>query len=63
VTADGEKRTVYELEADETGPSLRNATAKVLRATRMGTTNGGQRQGEADPGETEARATSDEPPF
>ena len=31
---DGGKRTVYEIEADEIGPSLRNATAKVEKVTR-----------------------------
>ena len=30
-TRDGEKRTVYEIEADEFGPSLRSATAQVQR--------------------------------
>jgi single-strand DNA-binding protein len=30
-TKDGEKRTVFEVEVDEVGPSLRNATAKVTR--------------------------------
>jgi single-strand DNA-binding protein len=30
-TQEGEKRTVYEVEVDEVGPSLRNATAKVNR--------------------------------
>ncbi|NUR85033.1 MAG: single-stranded DNA-binding protein, partial [Nonomuraea sp.] len=30
-TKEGEKRTVYEVEVDEVGPSLRNATAKVNR--------------------------------
>lgn len=29
---DGEKRTVYEMEVDEVGPSLRNATAKVSKS-------------------------------
>lgn len=33
-TKDGEKRTVYEIEADEVAPSLRNATAKVTKAQR-----------------------------
>ena len=31
-TREGEKRTVYELEVDEIGPSLRYATAQVTRA-------------------------------
>jgi len=33
-TGQGEKRTVYELDVDEIGPSLRYATAKVVRAAR-----------------------------
>ena len=35
-TREGEKRTVYEIEVDEVGPSLRNATAKVNKTTRGG---------------------------
>jgi single-strand DNA-binding protein len=35
-TKEGEKRTVYEVEADDVGPSLRNASAKVNRASRNG---------------------------
>jgi single-strand DNA-binding protein len=33
-TKEGEKRTVYELEVDEIGPSLRYATAKVQKMSR-----------------------------
>jgi single-strand DNA-binding protein len=33
---DGQKRTVYELDVDEVGPSLRYATAKVERTQRQG---------------------------
>lgn len=33
-TREGEKRTVFEIDVDEVGPSLRNATAKVSRASR-----------------------------
>jgi len=33
-TREGEKRTVYEVEVDDVGPSLRNASAKVNRASR-----------------------------
>lgn len=33
---DGEKRTVFEVEADEVGPSLRFATATVVKAARDG---------------------------
>ena len=35
-TKEGEKRTVYEVEVDEVGPSLRNATAKVNKTQRGG---------------------------
>ena len=68
-TKEGEKRTVYELEVDEVGPSLRNASAKVTKAARSG---GGEaqaaRQGsgkEADPWASDATGGgySDEPPF
>lgn len=31
---EGNKRTVFEIDADEVGPSLRNATAKVVKADR-----------------------------
>jgi len=33
---DGNKRTVFEIDVDEVGPSLRSATAKVTRAMRSG---------------------------
>jgi single-strand DNA-binding protein len=33
---DGQKRTVYEVEVDEVGPSLKNATAKVNKTQRQG---------------------------
>jgi single-strand DNA-binding protein len=39
-TKEGEKRTVYEVEVDDVGPSLRNAAAKVNRISR-GTGEGG----------------------
>jgi single-strand DNA-binding protein len=35
-TREGEKRTVFEVEVDEIGPSLRYATAKVNKASRSG---------------------------
>ena len=41
-TKEGEKRTVYEVEADDVGPSLRNASAKVTRAVRSGGNGDGQ---------------------
>jgi single-strand DNA-binding protein len=67
-TKEGEKRTVYELECDEVGPSLRSASAKVSKVTR---TSGGEAQAGhqgggkgADPWASEAPGGySDEPPF
>ena len=41
-TKEGEKRTVYEVEVDDVGPSLRNASAKVNRAARSGANADGQ---------------------
>lgn len=40
-TKEGEKRTVFEVEVDEVGPSLRSATAKVTKAQRQGGGGGG----------------------
>ncbi|MGC4109879.1 MAG: single-stranded DNA-binding protein [Nocardioides sp.] len=45
-TREGEKRTVFEIQVDEVGPSLRYATAKVTRTQRSGgSTYGGQQGG------------------
>jgi single-strand DNA-binding protein len=44
-TKEGEKRTVYEVEVDDVGPSLRNASAKVTRAQRSGSGYGGGQGG------------------
>ena len=44
-TKEGEKRTVYEVEVDDVGPSLRNASAKVNRAARSGSNGNGGGQG------------------
>ena len=41
-TREGEKRTVYEIEVDEVGPSLRNASAKVVKSNRSGANYAGQ---------------------
>jgi single-strand DNA-binding protein len=78
-TKEGEKRTVYEVEVDDVGPSLRNASAKVNRAARAnGNGNGGgggqgggrpggapaSAGGDADPWAVDsAGGYSDEPPF
>ncbi|OKI16539.1 single-stranded DNA-binding protein [Streptomyces sp. CB03911] len=44
-TKEHEKRTVFEVEVDEVGPSLRTATTKVTRANRQaGQQGGGQQQ-------------------
>jgi single-strand DNA-binding protein len=40
-TPEGEKRTVMEMQADEVGPSLKYATAKVTKAQRGGGGGGG----------------------
>jgi single-strand DNA-binding protein len=74
---DGERRTVFEVEVDEVGPSLKYATAKVARvaATNGGSWNGGNSGngggGWANAGSGSgsvapdpwANAQSDEPPF
>ena len=72
--AEGVKRTVVELDVEEVGPSLRFATAKVVKATRAGGTS--VSRGESDPFATPAPAmagtsgstwggshSGDEPPF
>jgi single-strand DNA-binding protein len=38
---EGNKRTVFEIDVDEVGPSLRSATAKVTKAMRSGGEGGG----------------------
>jgi single-strand DNA-binding protein len=38
---EGNKRTVFEIDVDEVGPSLRSATAKVTKAMRSGGGGGG----------------------
>src|SRR5438270_4624050 len=48
-TKEGEKRTVYEVEVDDVGPSLRNASAKVNRASRNGSGGGQRDQGGGRP--------------
>ncbi|MET0415806.1 MAG: single-stranded DNA-binding protein [Actinoplanes sp.] len=77
-TKEGEKRTVYELEVDEIGPSLRYATAKVQRMQRSGGKPGGQQPAQSgdDPwasqggqpdrgfgGQQQKPSFDDEPPF
>jgi single-strand DNA-binding protein len=56
-TKEGEKRTVYEVEVDECGPSLRNASAKVAKVTRTKVDAGAGANSQPDAWATE------EPPF
>ena len=74
-TKEGEKRTVYEIEVDEVGPSLRNASSKVTKAARK--SDGGRASASAatggmsdDPWAASSTdswgapvGASDEPPF
>jgi single-strand DNA-binding protein len=70
-TKEGEKRTVYEIEVDEVGPSLRNATAKVSKTNRAGGAGsaGGSTSGGADDPWAASGSwgspvgANDEPPF
>jgi single-strand DNA-binding protein len=70
-TKEGEKRTVYEVEVDDVGPSLRNASAKVTRAQRSGVGYGGGQGGQSSAGGSSRNEDpwasdtgySDEPPF
>ncbi|HEU4544971.1 MAG TPA: single-stranded DNA-binding protein [Microlunatus sp.] len=49
-TREGEKRTVFEIDVDEVGPSLRYATAKVNKTTRSGGSGGyGGQPGQGQP--------------
>ena len=75
--ANGEKRTVMELQVDEVGPSLRYSTAKVTRTQRGGSGGGGGFSGGGGGGGNFANAPAggadndpwasapslDEPPF
>jgi single-strand DNA-binding protein len=62
-TQEGEKRSVVEIEADEVGPSLKWATAKVEKTSRGG--RGGDGGGGGDEWGTDAPATpvEEEVPF
>ncbi len=50
-TKEGEKRTVFEVEVDEVGPSLRYASAKVTKTNRQGG-GAGSNSGFSSPTET-----------
>ncbi|KUP98227.1 single-stranded DNA-binding protein [Thermobifida cellulosilytica] len=49
-TKEGEKRTVFEVDVEEVGPALRNATAKVTKTQRQGGGFGGGGYGGAPQG-------------
>jgi single-strand DNA-binding protein len=51
-TREGEKRTVFEIDVDEVGPSLKTATAKVNRANRSGGQGGGFSGGQSSGGQS-----------
>ncbi len=60
-TKEGEKRTVYEIEVDEVGPSLRNASAKVTKTQRGGGSGFGSPQVDNDPWASATPAASAQP--
>lgn len=67
-TREGEKRTVVELQVEEIGPSLKNASAAVTRAQRSSGTAPQQQTPANDPWATTGPAAggssfADEPPF
>lgn len=68
-TKEGEKRTVFEVEVDEVGPSLRNATAKVAKPGRSNGSNNQATASTEDPWTSSAGSwgspvgSMDEPPF
>jgi single-strand DNA-binding protein len=54
-TREGEKRTVFEIQVDEVGPSLKYATAKVTRTQR----SGGSSYGDGGGGQASAQTGND----
>jgi len=64
-TPEGEKRSVTEVEADEIGPSLKFATAKVERSSRGGSGGGGGGDwaGGSNAGASKGGQFNDESPF
>jgi single-strand DNA-binding protein len=59
-TREGEKRTVFEIEVEEIGPSLKFATAKVNRVSRSGGGGGGYGGGSGG-GASSGSAPADDP--
>jgi single-strand DNA-binding protein len=60
-TREGEKRTVFEIEVEEVGPSLKYATAKVTRTTRSGGGGGYSGGGGAQGGAPGGAPAGDDP--
>jgi single-strand DNA-binding protein len=56
-TKEGEKRTVYEVEVDDVGPSLRNASAKVNKVARSSSGDGGYGGGQRGSGGSGGRSS------
>lgn len=59
-TREGEKRTVFEIDVEEVGPSLRSASAKVTKTTRQGG-GGGYSGGGYSGGGQQQSAPADDP--
>jgi len=62
-TPDGEKRSVVEVVADEIGPSLRWATAQVVKNERRPGDGGGFSGGGGGGGAASSRPVPNEPPY
>ncbi len=64
-TTDGQKRTVYEVDVEDAGPSLRYATAKVTKTARDKPPHPADADGpwENAPGDQPAAAAGTQPPF
>jgi single-strand DNA-binding protein len=60
-TREGEKRTVFEIEVEEVGPSLKYATAKVTRAQRSSGGGGYGNQGGGGGGYSGGGAPASDP--
>jgi single-strand DNA-binding protein len=62
-TRDGERRTVYEVEADEVAVSLRNATVRVTKVARAAAGAEGRPDATQSAEDPWSAPSSDEPPF
>ncbi len=62
-TKEGEKRTSVEMDVDDIGPVLKNATAKVTRVSGSGNGNGGGGSAPIDDPWAAPAISGDEPPF